>query len=163
MRQSVIILAGAALALPLAACQDRTQPAQADPSVAMQADAEAVKTLENAFIAGWKAKDPAVKALYAADAVMMVPNAPPNRGAAAIAASFARYAADPAAAFDATNATTVVSAGGDLAYSQGNYTTRFTDPGTKAVDSTQGYYLLVYKKQRDGSWKVVQDVSSPLP
>ena len=80
---------------------------------------------------------------------------------AAIGADYDKFAADPAGKFDATNESTVV--GADMAYSQGTYTVTYTNSDTKAVENSQGYYLVVYRKQNDGSWKIVQDVSSQLP
>ena len=162
MTRSFKTMAGA-LALSLCACEYSATPAEGGLPAAAAADADAVKSLETRFLTAWEAKDPAVKDLYAADAVLMMPEMQPMQGARPIAESFDRFASDPAATFDAANATTVISAGGDLAYSQGTYTMRFTNPATKAVEEGKGYYLLVHKKQPDGSWKVVQDVSSPLP
>lgn len=158
------ITALAALAATgLAACDMVSGTTDGGATSEAAADADAVKALERKFIAYWEGKDPAAKALYAPDAVMMVPDSPPRRGVDEIAKSFERFVTDPAARFDATNATTVISAGGDLAFSQGTYTMRYTDDEAGAVVNTDGYYLLVYKKQSDGGWKVVQDVSSPLP
>jgi uncharacterized protein (TIGR02246 family) len=155
-------LAAGVLALALCACDQAATPeAQAGASVA--ADAEAVKQLETRFLTGWEAKDPAVKALYAPNATMVVPNTAPRQDPQSIAEAFDNHARDPAATFDATNATTVISGGGDLAFSQGTYTESHTNAETGAIERTNGYYLVVYKKQADGSWKVVQDVSSPLP
>ncbi len=92
---------------------------------------------------------------------MVLPGDAPYQGAAAIAAEYDEFAADPAGKFDANNQSTVV--GTDMAYSQGTYTVSYTSDETKKVESGQGYYLTVYKKQPDGSWKIVQDVSSPTP
>ena len=49
----------------------------------------------------------------------------------------------------------------DLAYSQGTYSTSATDPKTKKVMAETGRYVEVYKKQADGSWKIVEDINSP--
>jgi ketosteroid isomerase-like protein len=53
-----------------------------------------------------------------------------------------------------------VSTGGDLAYSQGAYAFTGTDPKTKRVMSEKGKYVEVYKKQADGSWKIVEDINN---
>jgi ketosteroid isomerase-like protein len=57
--------------------------------------------------------------------------------------------------------TAKVEVSGDLAYSQGAYSVMFTDPKTKKVVAETGRYVEVYKKQADGSWKVLQDINSP--
>jgi ketosteroid isomerase-like protein len=49
----------------------------------------------------------------------------------------------------------------DLAYSQGTYSVTSTDPKTKKVMAEKGSYVEVYKKQPDGSWKVVEDINTP--
>jgi ketosteroid isomerase-like protein len=52
---------------------------------------------------------------------------------------------------------------GELAYSTGTYTLSFNDPAGKGV-TDRGKYATVWRKQGDGSWKVVIDVfNSDLP
>ena len=163
MKSIMMVATGVALALSVSACERPAASGNDAAAVeASAADSAAVKETETSFIAALEAKDvAAVKASYAADAVMVLPQMAPMKGIAAISADYDKYAADKAAKFDATNESTVV--GADLAYSQGTYTATYTNPETKAVENGQGYYLIVYKKQPDGSWKIVQDVSSPLP
>lgn len=158
-------LAAGVLGLTLGACDGTAGNPEAEAGVAgmASAEAQAVKDLETRFIAGWEAKNPEVKSFYAPNAVMVAPNVPPHESPTAIAAAFDRFAANSNAALDFNNATTVISTGGDLAFSQGTYTARHTNPDTRAIQTSKGYYLVVYKKQPDGGWKVVQDVSSPLP
>jgi len=57
-----------------------------------------------------------------------------------------------------------VGAAGDLGYTVGRYEARFRDARGGPVLRT-GRYLTVWKKQADGSWKVVQDigVQDPAP
>lgn len=162
MKKWSMAAAAASLLLCTAGCgsQAATDDGARD---AVMSDAEAVKRLETAFLDDWEAKRPSVKAHYADDATIMLPNAQPITGPEPIARTFERFVADPNASFDATNSVTVISEGSDLAYSQGTYRMRSTDRSTGKVGESQGYYLLVHKKQPDGTWKVVQDVSSPLP
>jgi len=55
-----------------------------------------------------------------------------------------------------------VSAGGDLGYTYGSYESR--SPGPDGVPSvTTGKYLTVWRKQGDGSWKVVADIGNTNP
>jgi len=164
MKRVVLFAAGSALALSLAACDQPSAPAgnTAAPAAASAADTDAVKKVETDLLAAIESKDVAkAKALYAADAVMALPMDPPFKGAAAIGAEYDEFAKDPAGKFDATNESTVV--GADMAYSQGTYTVTYTNSETKKVENGQGYYVIVYRKQPDGSWKVVQDLSVPTP
>jgi ketosteroid isomerase-like protein len=94
--------------------------------------------------------------------VLVVSDVPPRRGLKAIAQVHYRYIKNANARFDATPTITIISEGGDLAYSQGTYIYDEVDPKTKQVKRENGYYLLIFEKQPDGSWKVAQDVSSRL-
>ena len=163
MKRVVLLSGGIALTLSMTACERATAPADAPATTeASPADTDAVKQMETDFLAAIEAKDAAkLRGYYAADAVMVLPGQAPLKGISAISADYDQFAKDPAGKFDATNESTVV--GADMAYSQGTYTVAYTNRETKAVDNSQGYYLVVYKKQPDGSWKIVQDISSPTP
>lgn len=163
MKRVVVIAAGGALVLSLAACEQASRPAgDAVPAQATAADRDAVKKVETELLAAIETKDVAkVKALYAPDAVMVLPMDQPFKGVAAIAAEYAEFSKDPVGKFDANNESTVV--GADMAYSQGTYTVTYTDSETKKVENGQGYYVIIYRKQQDGGWKVVQDLSVPTP
>ena len=52
----------------------------------------------------------------------------------------------------------------ELAYVHGAYQMSLTPPGAAAPVGDKGKYVEIWKKQRDGSWKVILDVwSSDLP
>ena len=52
---------------------------------------------------------------------------------------------------------------GDLGYTTGTYTMTYKDPSGKTV-TDHGKYVTVWKKQKDGSWKVAYDIfNSDLP
>jgi len=55
-----------------------------------------------------------------------------------------------------------VGAAGDLGYTDGTYEARFRDAAGNAAIRT-GRYLTVWKKQADGSWKVVRDIGVQDP
>ncbi len=56
-----------------------------------------------------------------------------------------------------------ISASGDLGYTYGNY--EFQSPGQNGAQIEYGKYTSIWKKQKDGSWKVVLDMgnASPVP
>jgi ketosteroid isomerase-like protein len=56
-----------------------------------------------------------------------------------------------------------ISASGDLGYTYGNY--QFQSPGQDGTVIEYGKYTSIWKKQKDGSWKVVLDMgnASPVP
>ena len=57
-----------------------------------------------------------------------------------------------------------MAASGDLGYTYGNYVFKSKDKEGKPV-THYGKYMSIWKKQKDGSWKVVVDMgnSSPAP
>ena len=55
-----------------------------------------------------------------------------------------------------------VAKSGDLAYSLGNWQLKGKDPTGNEVTRT-GKYITVWKKQKDGSWKVVADTGTVDP
>ena len=116
------------------------------------------RTLDEAFIRHASEKDAAlVAAFYAPDAKLLPPNAPLIDGAEGIRA-FWRGLLDAGGA-DVTLDTTLVDMSGDLAYGVGQYS--FTLPAaTGGRTRDHGKYLVVYRRQADGAWKVVADMFS---
>jgi uncharacterized protein (TIGR02246 family) len=154
MRYSILALA---LCAPLAAC---TQPAK---PVDTAEAAKAVKAAEAEMLAAFKAKDAAkIASLYTPDAEVMVPFEPVVRGSD-VAKSTAGDLKDPAFSIDFANTRTEVSNGGDMAFTHGTFTATYTNPATKQPGTMKGSYVTVFRKQADGSWKAVQDISTPGP
>jgi uncharacterized protein (TIGR02246 family) len=169
MKANLAIPVSLALVLSLAACERASTPADSNvngtaaAAETSAADTEAVKqafATFNADIAGKKVD--AIKAHYASDAVMIIPNQAPFVGIDAIMKDYQAYGADPAGKY-VPGAETVEILSDDAAYGEVNYQTTFTNPKTKAVETQDRYNLTVYRKQSDGSWKVVRDVNVTLP
>ena len=56
-----------------------------------------------------------------------------------------------------------VAKSGELGYTSGTYQFSFVDPSGKTI-SDNGKYVTVWKKQMDGSWKVLLDIfNTDLP
>jgi ketosteroid isomerase-like protein len=55
-----------------------------------------------------------------------------------------------------------LAASGDMGYTWGNFEFKTKDKEGKE-ETERGIYMTVWKKQKDGSWKVVADVGSPAP
>lgn len=164
MKRFLLMCAGTLLVVGLSACERAPTPAQNGVAAASaRADTDAKKLLAD-VIAALNAKDwTSLKGFYSPDAVMITPETPPFRGAQAISAEYDRLAADPALQFKGTPGAIRVSSSGDVAYADATYKMRYTNPQTSKVDSANGYCIWVFSKQADGSWKIVRDVSSPLP
>ncbi|MEO5923643.1 MAG: SgcJ/EcaC family oxidoreductase [Bryobacteraceae bacterium] len=124
------------------------------------ADEQAIRAQETAAQQAWAAKDTEkVASLYADDATVTLANTPVMTGRQAIADGFKQAGTDPN--FSLAIDTTSVEASGDLGYARGSYAVHATDPTTKKVVLEKGHYLMVYKKQADGSWKIVSDSAVP--
>jgi len=94
------------------------------------------------------------------DCAVMAPNAPVAQGRAEIRELFRGWF-KPGLKIRWTPDR--VEASGGLGFSSGTYEMSFEDPpGNRIYD--RGKYAIVWKRQADGSWKVVRDISnSDLP
>jgi uncharacterized protein (TIGR02246 family) len=138
---------------------------QAPPPDTHDADVQALKDTDAAWSKAMAAKDfEKSMSYYADDASLLISNAPAISGKDAIRAAFKPMFDDSnfALAFQASRVEVAKSA--DLGYTQGTYTLTITEPGTKKPLNDRGKYLTAYRKQADGTWKVVSDmVSSDVP
>ena len=103
-----------------------------------------------------------VGAIFADDVVVMMPNQPAQRGLDAARKNFAgMFASSTVKEFNLK--TDDVAIGGDLAVETGNYEMTLQPQGGREVKD-KGKYITVWKRQADGSWKIIRDmVSSDLP
>jgi len=131
------------------------------PAVDLVAEQAKLHDIESAW-----AKEAAAKDLdksvshYADDAVLIMGGAPPSKGKEAIRAAWKSLLDDPNFKIDFSSDRVEISAGGDLATTKGSYTLTLTNPKTKKPVNDKGSYLTVYKKQADGGWKAVEDMTS---
>src|SRR5262245_2586409 len=153
-----------AVTLVLAGC---AQPAQAPaPTPTPDTRAQDEPTIHAAvkeWSASAQAKDPETFASYdAEDATVMLPGIPDFNGKAAIREAIGGMMQDPhfALSFEADKVT--VARSGDLAYETGTYSMTMSD-AKKKPSTDAGHYVVVWKKQADGAWKVMVDapVSDP--
>jgi uncharacterized protein (TIGR02246 family) len=119
-----------------------------------------IRDLETAW-----SKDAAAKDLdksvanYADDAILMMPGSPAAKTKDAVRASWKGMLADPNLKISFAPERIEISASGDLATTQGSYTMTVTNPKTKKPVEDKGSYLTVYKKQADGNWKAIEDMT----
>jgi uncharacterized protein (TIGR02246 family) len=144
----------------LVACTQATQaPTAADNTAA---DLKAIVDLEAAAEKAWTAKNlDGIMAQYAPEATLVVPGAPVAKGTEAIRGMLGELLKDPEVALGMEILNTEVSGG--LGYQRGTYTLKVTDGKSKKVITEKGSALMVYKKQADGSWKVIEDFNTALP
>ncbi|MGO9512458.1 MAG: YybH family protein [Steroidobacteraceae bacterium] len=128
-----------------------TAPAQTGGDAAV-----GVRAADAAWLKVYAAKDlEKTVAFYDEQGSVLAPNAPIATGKAAVAKSIASDFAFGDLLWHADQAG--VSRSGDLGYTSGTYKFTFKDPSGKPVIDN-GKYLTVWKKQADGSWKVLYDM-----
>jgi ketosteroid isomerase-like protein len=145
-----------AATLALAAC------APAPPQLP---DAEAVRTsliaADEAFAAataergleGWLSA-------FDSSAIQMEPDRPFTPGIQTIRAAMALAFADTTFRLTWQPTLAFASAGGDLGYTLGSWQSRHYNADGKAAVAT-GKYVTIWRKQADGTWKVVFDGGNP--
>ena len=157
MKPLIVRLTPLALALLLFGCA-QAPPAPPDTRAA---DEQAIRDMETAWVKEFAAKDmDKIVAHYADDGTVLLSNAPTMVGKDAIRAGLKDAIADPTFTVDLKTVKVEVSKD-NLAYSQGTYSTKATDAKTQKLIAETGRYVEVYKKQADGSWKIVEDINSP--
>jgi ketosteroid isomerase-like protein len=129
-----------------------------------RAAAVSLRKADAAWLKAYQAKDVRkAAAFYARQGAMLVPNAPPLTGKSRIARFIAKsFTMRDYRIWWRCNKVEVARSG-ELGYTSGVYRMSFRDESAK-MHSDRGKYLMVWKRQRNGSWKVLFDMSnSDLP
>ncbi len=160
MTATTMLRSVASCALLLIACQPK---APADESAAAVA---AIRAADAAWSQAFSSRDTnaAVAAVESTGSVA-APNAPIATGPQAIRALFEGIYALPAMTIHWDPTVVQAARSGDLGYTLGTYELSFNDSKGKPV-SDKGKYVTVWRKQADGTWKVVVDEfnsDQPLP
>lgn len=124
------------------------------------ADLAAVGKVRSDFVAAFNAGDTtALAGVFTADAQIMDNAQPTAVGGAAYASAVAAMRAQMAAvSVEATPTKTEVV--GDVAYENGTYRTSATPKAGGAPMVEEGRYLVVLRRQADGTWKLVEDMGN---
>ena len=123
---------------------------EADPKVLAQLDDEWSKAAQ--------AKDAdKVASYYADDAMVYPPNEPYAIGPEAAHKIWAAYFSDTSFSISWKTLHASVANSGDFGFTAGTYENSFRGPDGKQVNE-KGKYLCVWRKQKDGTWKAVQDM-----
>ena len=150
-------IAGAAFALVLVGSMTACTKPAADTAKA----AAAVKADADQLIAEFNAHD-AVKAVAhdAPGTIGMFHGTANIVGQDADLASTKQEVADPLAKVTVSDETVDVAGSGDMAVYRATYAYVTTDPKTKAPSTERGNWLIGYKLQGDGTWKIAWNVLS---
>jgi uncharacterized protein (TIGR02246 family) len=165
-RKWTVLLGAAAMALTVSGCQ-RYEHRDGDHhrgKADVGAIKDAIKADEKSWNDHFKSKNvDALVGHYAPDAYFIVPGMKGASGSADIRKVYEGAVKDPNFAVSFSSDKIEVADSGDLAYSRGHFTEKYTDPKTKQVVSDGGAYITVYKKQGDGTWKTVEDFTAVEP
>jgi len=144
------------------------QPAKKDAQAANQQEIQQARAADEAAIraasAAWsqsataKDLDKAVS-FYADDALILPNKAPAITGNENIRKNWAPLLALPGPGLSWQTSSLDVARSGELAYETGTYNFVTTDKKGKPTDN-KGKYLVIWKKQSNGSWKVAVDTDN---
>src|SRR2546423_3305439 len=109
---------------------------------------------------GWaKGEAAMVAAIFAADGVQLTGNGKIFKGPQQISEhqKTAMQSVDPGVKVTVTTGTVWLD--GDTAYETGKYKYEYKEKGKSATD--EGRYVTIWKRQKDGSWKLAMDMGVP--
>jgi len=131
------------------------------PTVNFEAEQAALRDMADQWAEAANEKDvPEIVALYTENASLLPPNAAIVTGAEAIRAMWTETVESPGYAVTVQTTETEASRTGDLAYSRGTHEVTVNDPEGNPV-TDRGKWVVVCKKQNDGSWKIVTHIWNP--
>jgi uncharacterized protein (TIGR02246 family) len=115
-----------------------------------------------AFVTDWAGNDSdRIAAHFTDDGNLIVPNSPTMTGRDSIAKTMKNVVSDPRWSLILQPVQVEVSKGGDLGYARGTYVLKAIDPGSGKVATEKGRFIAIFRKQSDGTWKAVQQISNP--
>ncbi len=162
---SVRAVLASALALVVLVCGCAGPESEGGPL--SEADASTIKNLaEREVVDLLLAKDMAAfAASFTEDAVRMPPNEPLQIGRAAIE-EWARASWGPVTFVEGSQTVQGMDGRGDLAYAWGTFSFAVQLPGNEEPIADVGKFLVILRKQLDGSWLVSHSIyngDSPAP
>jgi len=157
--RSFTFAGAAALALVAGGCQKQAAAGGGDAESARKA----IQADEKSWNEQFKSNDTeGLVGHYSDDAFFVAPGVTAD-GSTAIRKAYAAAHTDQNFSLRFASDKIDVAGSGDLAYSRGHFSEKYTDPKTGKVMTDSGSYITVYKKQQDGSWKAVEDFAAADP
>ena len=119
-------------------------------------ETDAVERTAHEMLTAFEVRDAAkVNSYYAPDAIIATAGRPAAKDGPSVSNAIRDDLADPNFKMILSHEKTEVS--GVMAYRRGTFKITATNPQTKQAMHSEGTYLTVFRKQADGSWKVVED------
>jgi ketosteroid isomerase-like protein len=120
----------------------------------------AIDQVRTSFVEAELKGDRAAQAsLYTSDAVLLEPDAPVFQGRRAIRAGLEEINV-VLAGF--TLKSLELGGGNSTAYDRGVYRLQYFDSAAGAMAAERGNYLMILRRQREGSWRIVALIHNPL-
>ena len=95
---------------------------------------------------------------FAEDASILPKNGAPVTGKEALAAVFRKVWSQPGYSLQWTPLKAELSKSGEIGYTYGTYERKWLDGGKPAGET--GKYVTIWRRQRDGKWKVIVDMGN---
>ncbi|HXQ26439.1 MAG TPA: SgcJ/EcaC family oxidoreductase [Candidatus Acidoferrales bacterium] len=158
--RALLAFASTLVACIAAACAQPQPAAPVAPPDTRETDAATIRAADADFAKFAAAKDlDKCMSYYADDAVAFAPGLPAMVGKDNIRKFIQGMIAAPNMQMTFTDQTVDVARSGDLAVDSGSFHATVTDKKGKATTSN-GRFVLVWKKQADGSWRIAADTSA---
>ena len=158
-RSSLFAWGAVLVAMAAVGCSNQTGVATTPPDT-RAADEAAIRAKDSTFEQGVAAKDAdKILALYEDGAVLFAPKAPAAIGTPAIRTAFQGLLGAPGVKMTFKSTSVDVSRSGDLAMQRATFQIETTDKDGKPSTET-GQGVVVWRKQSDGSWKIIADTNA---
>lgn len=125
--------------------------------------AEQIKADVRQTVAAFNARDAEAAVRSNAPDFIQMAHGQPNADTKANLANTRQQVSDPALNLTIEDEQAVVAEGGDMAFYSNRYTYTFTDPSTDAPRKESGNWVLIYRRQDDGTMKIFREIISDLP
>jgi uncharacterized protein (TIGR02246 family) len=159
-RSLPILVASLFAILITVACAEQQAQKPAPPPDTRKADEATIRANSADWSKASQAKDlDKATSYYADEAVFFVNNGAMVKGKDAIKMAWKPLMATPGDGLSFTTSFVDVARSGDIAYEYGTYEEK-TEAKKGKVNTEKGKYVTVWKKQADGSWKVVADIAN---
>jgi len=159
--RSLCLLFAALCAMSITvACAEQTAQKPVPPPDTRKADEAAIRAASADWSKAAQAKDlDKATSYYADDAVFFVNNGARVKGKDSIKMAWKPMLETPGPGLTFETTYVEVARSGDLAYEYGAYDLKTEAKKGKVADE-KGKYVVVWKKQADGSWKAVADINN---
>jgi uncharacterized protein (TIGR02246 family) len=141
----------------------QTQNPSAVPEAASERYAEAKRAIDKGnaeWIEAWEKGDPEMlAAIFADDGVMLSQGGKVFKGRQQILERQKEAMQSVTRPIKVSVITVKIWLDGDVAYETGKYKYQYTEKGTPTTE--EGRYVTMWKRQRDGSWKLSMDMAVP--